>query len=774
MPNVARAEGERGEEKLHFLDYWRVIKKRREIIIATLVIIVFTTVAFSWISPEIFSASSRIKIEQRQRPLDVFETEVRVSTAFDPFEYETHRESLNFDPVLEKVVNGEIYSSKSLWVCPQHPQVKLTEAQSSLQAGLCAAPGCGRPLRAERVKKYPDWVPLTQKWAKDAGLQRPLTIHEAVGRLKSNLRIRPEKGTRLITIRYESQDPKEAQRVADMVAEAYIQWREERYQESLQAALVNLQREQRDYRRDLNALKADLVKKRQKFSLDSQDQPMQYQRLETLEQQRDLVETDIAELDALVSDLSNMTDEARVAATQENPGVYNLTYELSRNEAILNGLLEEYGVKHTLVRAQQQTVNTIKDRLRISADSVVRGKKAQLESRRKKVEELNTKIAKLEEEITQSYHALEEYEIAKREAEVKDQVLLVMEQTQVTEKIKNTLPREDISIVQWARLPESPVKPRKIFNVIISIFVGLTLGTGLAYFVDYVDVSIKNVDDLERYLGLSAMAVIPKQRGEELLIQQNPKSHAAESYRTLWTSLQFDRQEDGFKSIMVTSGGVGEGKTTTVVNLGIAAAQMDAKVLLVDSDLRRPKIHKLLKYANRVGLYDVLLKDVDPTEVIVQPIPDVPGLSVLPSGKLPSNVIGLLSSQKMRNVVDKLSQNYDIVLYDSPPVIGVSDASVLANVVNRVLLVIDHRKYPKRFANRARKMLESVGGKVLGVVINNMRVTEEDYYYYGYGRAYRYYYKRYDDKEEGEEPKPPVASAEQQQAPADSSTEAKS
>jgi capsular exopolysaccharide synthesis family protein len=772
MPNVAPTEAGRGEEKLHFLDYWRVIKKRREIIIATLVIIVFATAVFSWVSPEVFSASSRIKIEQRQRPLDVFEREVRVSTAFDPFEYETHRESLNSDPVLEKVVNLEIYSSKSLWVCPQHPQVKLTEAQSSMQVGLCAAPGCGRPLIAERVKKYPDWVPLTQKWAKDAGLQRPLTLHEAMAKLKSDLSIRPEKGTRLITIRYESQDPKEAQRVADMVAEAYIQCMEEDYEQKLQRALSKLQGAQRVYGRGLNALQADLVKKRQKFSLDSQDQPIQYGRSELLQGKRDLVRADIAQLNALVSYLSKMTDEERVAATQDNPGVYNLTYELSRNEAILNGLLEEYGLKHTLVRAQQQTINTLKDRLRISANSVLEGKKAQLDSLREQEKELQGFIEALNKEIFESQQALEEYEAAKREVEVKQIVSLEMERTQVTEQIRNTLPREDVSIVQWARLPESPVKPRRIFNVLISIFVGLTLGTGLAYFVDYVDTTMKNVDDLERHLGLAVMAVIPKQH-EGLLIHENPKSHAAENYRTLWTSLQFERREDGFKSIMVTSGGVGEGKTTTVVNLGIAAAQMDARVLLVDSDLRRPKIHKLLKYVNRVGLYDVLLNDVDPTEVIVQPIPDVPRLSVLPSGKLPPNVIGLLSSEKMRNVVDKLSQNYDIVLYDSPPVIGVSDASVLANVVNRVLLVVDPRKYSKRFANRARKMLETVGGKVLGVIINNMRVTEEDYYYYGYGRAYRYYYRRYEDKDEGEEPKPSGASAEQEQAPADSSTEAK-
>jgi capsular exopolysaccharide synthesis family protein len=175
---------------------------------------------------------------------------------------------------------------------------------------------------------------------------------------------------------------------------------------------------------------------------------------------------------------------------------------------------------------------------------------------------------------------------------------------------------------------------------------------------------------------------------------------------------------------------------------------MESKVLLVDSDLRRPKIHKLLKFPNRLGLSDVLLKDVDPREVIIES--QVPGLWVMPSGKLPSNVIGLLSSQKMKNVITTLGQDFDVVLYDSPPVMGVSDASVMAGLVDRVVLVVDHHKFPPRLALRAKRSLENVGGQLLGTVINNLNIQKEDYYYYGYGKAYRYYYRRYEQEPEEE------------------------
>jgi succinoglycan biosynthesis transport protein ExoP len=336
----------------------------------------------------------------------------------------------------------------------------------------------------------------------------------------------------------------------------------------------------------------------------------------------------------------------------------------------------------------------------------------------------------------------------------------MMEQSQIQERVTNAIPTEDIQIAQRAHLPTRPISPRPVFNAIVSLFVGLTLGTGVAYFVEYLDTSTKSVDEIERYLDLPIFAVIPRQK-TGLLIHESPKSHVAENYRMLWTNILFARKQHQFNKMMITSGGAGEGKTTTVVNLGIAAAQMGTKILLVDSDLRRPKIHKLLKYSNKVGLSDVLLKDVEPREVIVAT--EVENLWAMPSGRLPKNVIGLLNSQKMREIITRMEQDYDVILFDSPPVMGVSDASVMADLMDRILLVVDY-KNPKRLARNAKRHLENAGGTLIGAVINNLNIQRGDYYYYGYygygyGKGYHYYYSSRHDEEEESEEKESVAGA---------------
>ena len=226
----------------------------------------------------------------------------------------------------------------------------------------------------------------------------------------------------------------------------------------------------------------------------------------------------------------------------------------------------------------------------------------------------------------------------------------------------------------------------------------------------------------------------------------------------LWTNIEFAKEEKKIKTILITSGGVGEGKTTTLVNLGIAVAQSGKNVLLVDSDFRRPRMHKLLEVSNCPGLTDILLKDADPDSVIVKT--KVDGLSLIPSGKLPPSVAGLLSSQKMRECVSSLYDKYDIILFDSPPVLGMSDSSIMANIVDRVLLVVEYRKHPKSVAMRAKRVLENIGGELLGGVINNLNVMKEDYYYYS--QVYHYMKSPEEEAEEAAEEGEEVAEGDEE------------
>ncbi len=759
----ARVQSQREEDKVHFLDYWRVVKKRKEIIIAILVIVVAATVVYSKIAKETFSASCQIQVTQWQRPMDPFSSERARYLPFDQFEFETHRMLLESRPVLEKVVTGEIKSDSSFWICPKGHRFDDQKAQR--ESYVC--PTCGDTLSEAWEKKYKDWVPLNKKWASLNNAPGPYSIPATVGALKRRLRIRPEKGTRLITIRYESHDPQEARQITDMVAESYIQLRDERNDARLNEAFDDLKRQVHIYRygggeaAGLNQEQAEMIRMKSKLDLDSNDLLIPYQEKTKWSNTREETRAKIAELEAEINELSNKTEDELLNAIQGNSTIATLLVQLAQYEAALDRQLATYGEQHPEILGQKRQIETTKKKLREQANGYLDAKRAELAKLKAYETELERILGTFNEKINETEDAYSKYLLKKGTVEMRTALLQLMEQSQIQKRITNAIPTEDIQIVQRAQTPTSPVSPKPLFNAIVSLFVGLTLGTGIAYFVEYLDTSTKSVDEIERYLELSTLAVIPRQKSG-LLIHESPKSHVAENYRMLWTNILFARKQHRFNKMMITSGGAGEGKTTTVVNLGIAAAQMGTKILLVDSDLRRPKIHKLLKYSNKVGLSDVLLKDVSPSEVIVAT--EVENLWAMPSGRLPKNIIGLLNSEKMREVIARLEGDYDVILFDSPPVMGVSDASVMADLMDRVLLVVDY-KNPKRLARNAKRHLENAGGTLIGAVINNLNIQRGDYYYYGYygygyGKGYHYYYSaRHDEEEEESEEEEPVAVA---------------
>ena len=206
----------------------------------------------------------------------------------------------------------------------------------------------------------------------------------------------------------------------------------------------------------------------------------------------------------------------------------------------------------------------------------------------------------------------------------------------------------------------------------------------------------------------------------------------------------FSKKTEGATTMTVVSGGAGEGKSTTIFNLSAIFAQNGDRVLVVDSDLRRPSLHKIIGVSNAKGLTDYLLNNAKMEDVIQTT--NMPTLDFLPSGKLPSSSMGILNSPQMKAFIQDVKNRYDYVFFDSPPIMGVSDASVLASEVDMALLVIQYRKYPQAMTVRAKQMVEKVGGNLLGVVLNNINISQDSYYYYS-GYYYDYYSKAEDSKE---------------------------
>lgn len=215
-----------------------------------------------------------------------------------------------------------------------------------------------------------------------------------------------------------------------------------------------------------------------------------------------------------------------------------------------------------------------------------------------------------------------------------------------------------------------------------------------------------------------------------LITHEQTKSPISEAYRTLRTNVQFTSVDSKTKKIMITSSGPREGKSTTVANLAVSMAQAGKSVLVIDADLRNPTQHKLFDLGNFEGLSSYLVQDLDDHNSIKETM--IPGLKVLTGGPIPPNPAELVGSQRMKALIEEVSEQFDVVLIDTPPIIAVTDAAILAQEVDGVILVLASGEVNKEFAQRAKEQLEIVGAKILGAVINKADIKTSEYYYYYY------------------------------------------
>ncbi len=323
-----------------------------------------------------------------------------------------------------------------------------------------------------------------------------------------------------------------------------------------------------------------------------------------------------------------------------------------------------------------------------------------------------------------------------------------------------------VQIIDYATPGIKPVSPKVHLNLILSIIIGLGLGIGIAFAKEYFDRTIKTPEQIEKrgFTVLSAIPVIEvemkldgkqlkKDEGRNiaahLITHLSPKSPVAEAYRVLRTGIQFAKLDRKIKSIVVASSAPKEGKSTTASNFAITMASAGLKTVLLDTDLRRPVLHRVFGVKREPGLTDYLFGRAELNEIFKQT--EVENLYLVPCGVVPPNPAELLGSEKMREFIEYLKLNYDMVVFDTPPLVAVTDALILANQVDGVLLVASAGKTEIDVLDKAREMIHRVGGNVIGVLLNNFDASATYGTYYRYYRYYRYYdyYGADKDKSEG-------------------------
>lgn len=696
------------ETKLHFLDYWRVIRIRKAIIITVFLITAIIATAVTFILPESYASTARIKVEKDVTDVQgINGTPTPTYMTYDPYFIQTTFEIMQSQLVLSNVI------------------AKMN---------------------------------LNVKWGNKYFNGETLKTSETMEILKQRMQLAPVRNTELISITVYSDDKQEAADLANAIAEAYKEYRVESRQALTENGLRTLEQQYQQQSQEIKSNQDYVEHLREELHISDQD-PQSFSPTPTLtaEELRQIAAQEIEKGELYkeqlvqLQELQSITNQARLCQVlpQMVPDatLNDLLGKLNDARQKYVALTNDYAVTNYAVTKVQSLIDELNREISDRVAGIMASLESQVDSKKAALDALTVAVNAAKQKDQEEAQKDQPYYAAKRDLEQKMRMNDLLYTKLTAERIDYTLPKNSmVEITDRAEPGKAPVKPNKTVNIALGLVFGLIMGIGLAFFIEYLDTSVKTIDDVERTFQAPVLGVIPQNIG--YLIDEGTESKHAEAYRVLRTNLLFSRKDDKLNTIVVVSAGAGEGKSTTTINLATVFAQAGNRVLVVDSDLRRPTLHKLFKVTNNLGLTNYLLKQNTLLE-LVQTTP-VPGLDFMASGRLPNSSMGILGSAQMKAMITELKQRYDFIFFDSPPILGVSDASVLASEVDLVMQVIQYRRYPQPMTIRAKQMIEKVGGNFIGLVLNNINMSQDEGYYYYSGYYHDYYYSRSASEQEAE------------------------
>lgn len=691
------------ETKLHFLDYWRIIRIRKTVILAVFLLVGITATLVTFILPESYSSMARIKVERDQSDIPWNDPRMGMGGfTYDPYFIQDQFETIKSERVLSNVVFG---------------------------------------------------LNLNEEWGKRYNGGLAFKTSESIDHIKHVMDLQPERNTSFIDIRVFSENRDEAATLANAIATAYQTYRLETRKTLSMGGIEALKERLNEQEEKVRVAQAKVDELRDKYKIadvyTSGDAPtmlMTAEALRKLEGMRIELESQVMQQETLLEKLKSMSRETLIytlPTASPDPNLNSLLEQKNFAEQALIIKQKDFGEQSPEIIKLHSQLDDLKTKVNNYVDGILLGLDTRVSAVRGQLNKLKNEVEKAKTNDLAMANESQPYWEAKRKLEDEKRFSQVLAMKIASENIEASLPKTTMVEIMDPALPGlKPVKPNKTLNILLGIVVGLIVGVGLAFFIEYLDTSVKTIDDVERSLQSPVLGVIPQNVG--LVLEEGADSPHAEAYRVLRTNILFSRKDEKLNTVAVVSAGAGEGKSTTVFNLASVFAQSKQRVLIVDSDLRRPTLHKMLGITNNLGLTNYLLKQNTLEEVIQTT--DLPSLDFLASGKLPSSSLGILSSAQMKDLITELKRRYDFVFFDSPPIMGVSDASILASEVDMTLQVIQYRRYPQPMNIRAKQLIEKVGGNLVGIVLNNINMSQDESYYY-YSGYYHDYYSRNDDEE---------------------------
>ncbi|MBL7108509.1 MAG: polysaccharide biosynthesis tyrosine autokinase [Candidatus Cloacimonetes bacterium] len=634
-----------------------------------------------------------------------------------------------------------------------------------------------------------------------------LSSENPAGALAGGMAIETEREVDIINISFSSTNPAEAQAAVNALIDGYREL-DLRYSKSEATTIRKFLEKQLDITsRKLAISEEDLREYKimnDVFALSDEAKKLTENMLE-FETELRINQTDLQvtseKLKYLKSNLSKLDEKlGSEIVSISTPLIEQLRNRLIENESKLATFLskENYNLQHPELLALQKENENVKMQMRTEIDKVLQVNEETFSPLDRR-QELLTKIINTEadfqivkakvtalEKVVENY-SLEmmvlpdaELELARleRSKKINEEIYSMLISRYEEAKISEEGKISNIRVLERAFLPKSPISPKVKMNIIISLILGLGLGIGSTMFLDSLNTKIITLSDVERYVKLPILGTIPnipfyeerlveieneinmtsdKEKLKKLRIfqrqlinrfvpQYSPKSPISEAYRTFRTNVVSLMQKPNAKIFLITSSEPKAGKTTTCVNLAITLAQMGAKTLIIDCDLRRPVMHNLFHFEKKNGLSKYLSeKDKMELSTIIHST-EISNLDIIISGKIPANPSELLASKRMNNLVDKLREKYDYIILDTPPIIAVTDPLVIAKKADCIIFVVLAGATQKMVIDRAKQLLQNIGRTPDGVLVNGVQIKK---YYGGYGYYYYYYYAYISEEDDG-------------------------
>jgi exopolysaccharide transport family protein len=702
----------------HLLDYLRVLHKRRWTATTAFLLVLVSVTIYTFTVTPIYEARTRLLIES-DNPNVINFTEVIDEQRSKADYYQTQYNILQSRALARKTLDG-----LQLWDSP------LFGGQS--RRGLAGLFGFGKP---------------------SAGAQNGETAEQsrAIDRFLERLSVSPIRNSRLVDLKYRLSDPDLATRIVNAIARNYIdQNLEYKFNASKEASDWLGQRlaEQRQQVENAEAALQHYREQNDAISLEDHENIV-VQKLADLNTAVTQAKTERFQKQALYNQLQSLSKSG--GSLDSFPAILSNSYiqqqkaELAQLQSQLSQLSEKLGDKHPDIIKVRSAIQLAQSKLDGEIAKVVQSVRNEYLAALAKENSLNAALGQQKTEAQSMNRKAIDYGVLERDVQSNKQIYESLLQRAKETGVSSELKTSNIRVVDAAERPRTPASPRKLLNFTLALLGGGLFAVGLAFFFEYVDSRIKTPEEIRVHLGLPSLGMVPAVdpksfKGKEPLISNGVPPGFAEAIRAVRTNVLFSSTEEGARSFVITSTGPGEGKTMVAANLAIGLAQAGQRVLLIDADMRRPRVHDMFSQKQEPGLSNLMVGHAKPSVCIRRT--GVMGLWILTAGHTPPNPAELLGSQRFKEFVRSLGEHFDSVIIDSPPIMAVTDAAIAASAASGIIFVIGAEMTSRQAAKNAIQQLQNGRPHFVGAVLNRVELERNAYYYSGYyKREYVQYYQ---------------------------------